>query len=199
MEIKDKIERVKVKDLKFYPDNPRKHSKDQIDKLAKQIKQVGFNQPIIIDEDNQVLVGNGRLEAADFLTMDELPCIRYSELTQLQKKQLILADNKLNDLSDWDNGLLNSWLKELVAGDVDAFFTDSDMVDLDAEIKLDTVENTNLDEERFKVIELVPPEAPRLKERAQFSCPSIEDYKKIKEFFEDGGKLNVKRLLALIE
>lgn len=127
MDIKDKIERVKVADLKYFPDNPRKHSKKQIKQLSDQIKIVGFNQPLIIDELNQVLVGNGRLEAAEFLGMTELPVIKYTDLTLEQKKQLIVADNKLNDNSEWNIEILGDWLNDLTEANLDHYFDPEEM------------------------------------------------------------------------
>jgi len=204
MDIKDKIERVKVQDLKFYPDNPRKHSKEQIEKLAKQIKQVGFNQPIIIDEDNQVMVGNGRLEAADHLNMEELPCIRYSELTQLQKKQLILADNKLNDLSSWDNNLVDTWLRQLSEADMDAYFdvnfddlenTYSDKIQIPtyepSEIKPDVDKLVNMKKVKFLIEEINNSDVPAdVKEFLRLAAyrHAVFSYKDIASFYANSDK-----------
>ena len=128
--VKSEIEHVSINELKFFPDNPRVHTPAQIEKLAQQIKDVGFNQPIIIDEDNQVMVGNGRLEAAQSLDMQTLPCIRYKDLSPQQKKQLIVADNKLNDLSEWDYELLGDWFNDLNEANLDSYFTNKEMTDI---------------------------------------------------------------------
>lgn len=142
MELKDKIIRRKVQELKYYPDNPRKHSIKQIEDLSKQIDLVGFNQPIIIDENNQVLVGNGRLEAADKLSMDEISCIVYTnedikKIAKLKnttpeniKKQMIIADNKLNDNSGWDDDTLGDWLNELTEANLDTYFDPNEMTEI---------------------------------------------------------------------
>lgn len=88
-----------------YEKNNKKHTKTQIDKLKQSIEEFGFTSPILLDENNVVVAGHGRLKAAKELEMDKVPCYYVTGLTDLQLKALRIADNKLADLAetDWDN------------------------------------------------------------------------------------------------
>lgn len=112
MIIRDKIELVNIKSITPYDKNAKLHSQDQIDKLANVISQYGWDQPIVIDENNIIIKGHGRLEAAKKLGLQSVPIIRVSDLTTAQKKALRLADNKLAE-SNWDDNLLKLDLEEL--------------------------------------------------------------------------------------
>lgn len=97
--------------IKPYGKNAKKHPKKQIEQVAASIKEFGFNQPIVVDKENVVIVGHGRLEAAIELGMTDVPVIQV-DLTTEQAKAYRLADNKLNE-SDWDMDLVIQELKEL--------------------------------------------------------------------------------------
>ena len=100
-------------DIKPFKDNPRLHSKEQIQQIANSIKQFGFRIPISIDENNTILAGHGRYRAAQMLGFDEIPCIKQKDLTPTQKKAFIIADNKITLNSTWDIDLLWGQVKEL--------------------------------------------------------------------------------------
>lgn len=125
-----KIENVKIEELKAYEKNAKKHPEDQITKIAASIKEFGFNQPLVIDKDGEVIVGHGRLLAATKLGLKELPCIRATELTDPQIKAYRLADNKLNE-SGWDMREAVEELKELQTLGVDITLTGFDLIDLE--------------------------------------------------------------------
>src|SRR3990167_2454248 len=95
-----KTEKRKVAELKPYPKNAKKHPKKQIEQIAASIKEFGFNQPVVIDKQNIIIVGHGRYEAAKLLKLEEVPTIMV-DLTDEQARAYRLADNKLNE-SDWD-------------------------------------------------------------------------------------------------
>lgn len=97
--------------LKPYEKNAKKHPKKQIEQVAASIKEFGFNQPIVVDKNNVVIVGHGRLEAAKLLGLTDVP-VTVVDLTEEQAKSYRLADNKLNE-SEWDMGLVIEELKEL--------------------------------------------------------------------------------------
>lgn len=103
----------KVKDLKPYARNSRKHPNKQIETLVKSIKENGFTSVLVVDEHNTVLSGHGRLEAAKRLCMDELPCIVVSNWTEQQKKQYVISDNQIGLMSEWDNDILASEIESL--------------------------------------------------------------------------------------
>lgn len=114
------IENMKVKDLKPYEKNAKKHDKTQIANVAESIKRFGFAQPLVVDKDNVLIIGHCRLLAAKQLKLREVPVVRMDDLTEEQVKQLRLLDNKLNE-SDWDIDLLMDEVGEL---DFDGFDLD---------------------------------------------------------------------------
>ena len=103
----------KVVDLIPYVNNARTHDDAQITQIASSIKEFGFNSPVLVDGDNGIIAGHGRVMAAKKLGLDELPTIELKHLTKTQKKAYILADNRLALNSGWDNDLLALELGEL--------------------------------------------------------------------------------------
>lgn len=103
---------IKIEEISPYPKNAKKHPKEQINKISDSIKEFGFNQPIVVDKNNVIIVGHGRYEAAKKLGLEEVPILKAENLTKAQVKAYRLADNKLNE-SDWDMGLVIEELKEL--------------------------------------------------------------------------------------
>jgi ParB-like chromosome segregation protein Spo0J len=96
-----------------YINNARTHPEEQITQIASSIKEFGFNQPILIDADNGVIAGHGRLLAAKKLELDKVPCIRLEHLTEAQKKAYILADNRIAMNSSWDFELLKMEVEDI--------------------------------------------------------------------------------------
>lgn len=103
----------RVADLKPDPKNPRTHSPQQIRKLGRNISKLGFNVPLLVDKDNRVIAGHGRLLACKQLGITEVPTISLAHLTPEQAKALQIADNRLCELGTWDDKLLGDTLKEL--------------------------------------------------------------------------------------
>lgn len=103
--------------LKPWAKNARTHSKKQIRQLAASITEFGFTNPILIDNDNTVLAGHGRLAAAMLLSMRSVPCVRLETMTPAQKRAYVIADNKLALNAGWDEDLLAEELKGLLADD----------------------------------------------------------------------------------
>jgi hypothetical protein len=108
-----KIEMVAVKDLIPYATNARTHSDEQVEQLARCITEFGFNNPVLIDPDNGIIAGHGRLLAAVKLGMNKIPCIRLSHLSEVQKRAFIIADNKMPELAGWNDELLAAELERL--------------------------------------------------------------------------------------
>ena len=113
------LERISIHDLKPWERNARTHSKKQIAQLAESIKTFGFTNPVLIDGENTILAGHGRVEAARKLKMDKVPCIRLEHMTPAQKRAYVLADNKLALNAGWDEELLAEELKCLLDLDLD--------------------------------------------------------------------------------
>ena len=107
------IEYLAIEDLTPYEKNARTHDENQIEKLKNSLEEFGFINPVIIDENNMILVGHGRIMGAKELGIKTVPCIRIKYLTEDQKKAYILADNKLSDLGGWDLDLLNEELASI--------------------------------------------------------------------------------------
>ena len=96
------IEQLKVGDLIPYVNNSRTHSDEQVMQVASSIKEFGFTNPILIDDDSGIIAGHGRLMAAKKLGLDEVPCIRLGHLSEAQRKAYVIADNQLALNSGWD-------------------------------------------------------------------------------------------------
>jgi hypothetical protein len=108
-----KITQKKVADLIPYVNNSRTHSDEQVAQIAASIKEFGWTNPILVDGENGIIAGHGRLLAARKLSYKEVPTIELSDLTETQKKAYIIADNKLALNADWDNEMLALELGEL--------------------------------------------------------------------------------------
>jgi DNA modification methylase len=107
------ITQRKTADLIPYVNNARTHSEQQVLQIAASIKEFGFNSPVLVDGENGIIAGHGRVLAAKKLGLDEVPTIELKHLTKTQKKAYILADNRLALNSGWDNDLLALELGEL--------------------------------------------------------------------------------------
>ena len=102
-----------------YARNSRTHSDEQIAQIAASIKEFGFLNPVIIDGDNGIIAGHGRVMAAQKLGIKELPCIEASHLTDVQRRAYIIADNKLALNSEWDESILMDEINALLEFDFD--------------------------------------------------------------------------------
>lgn len=107
-----------IKDLKPYKKNAKKHTKEQVEKIANSIKEFGFTQPVIIDKNMEVVAGHGRILGAKKAGLKNVPTVMLEELTEEQIKAYRLVDNKLNE-SEWDTELLNEELTELFENGID--------------------------------------------------------------------------------
>ena len=113
------------------PRNPRVHSKRQVAQIARSMEEFGFVNPIIIDETGKIIAGHGRLQAAQLLGLQSLPSIRLRGLSELQKRTLLIADNKIAENAAWDRELLARELEALVSLDVDLELTGFEVADFD--------------------------------------------------------------------
>ena len=123
------IKMIDTAELIPYENNPRIND-GAIDAVVNSIKEFGFQQPIVIDKNNVIIVGHTRYKAALQLELDRVPCVVASELTEGQIRAYRLADNKTNELALWDYDKLIEELEAIIADDIDldmqAFgFTDS--------------------------------------------------------------------------
>lgn len=127
------IEQISIEELLPYAKNSRTHSDEQTAQIAASIKEFGFTNPVLIDNENQIIAGHGRILAARKLKMKEVPCIRLGYLTETQKKAYVIADNKLALNSGWDEELLALEIADLKDEDFDISllgFSDDELADL---------------------------------------------------------------------
>ena len=109
-----KIETVNIEQLKPYKNNAKIHSPDQISQIADSIHQFGFVNPILIDEHGEIIAGHGRFEAAKILNLSQVPVIRIGHLTDVQKRKLRIADNRISENGGgWNADILNIEISEL--------------------------------------------------------------------------------------
>src|ERR1700722_7544261 len=104
---------IAIADLIPAPHNARKHSRAQVRAIARSIEAFGFNAPVLIDKNRQIVAGHGRYEASKLLELTQVPVIFLHHLSETQAKAYQLADNKLSDRSTFDDGKVAVQLKEL--------------------------------------------------------------------------------------
>jgi hypothetical protein len=107
------IDQTPTDELVPYKNNPRTHSATQLERLVNSLKEFGFTNPILIDEDNNVIAGHGRLQAAIIAGFKTVPTITLDHLTPEQRRAYVIADNQLALNSGWDDELLQAELKAL--------------------------------------------------------------------------------------
>ncbi len=140
-----KIEYLPVDLLKPYERNARIHNPEDVDAICESIKEFGFDDPIGIWSDRNVIVeGHGRLMAAKKLGMTEVPCIRLDHLTDEQRRAYALAHNRTAELSEWDNAM-----KQLEVMNI----TDIDMTKVGFVDDLEDEEDDGTDQSPEKSIE----------------------------------------------
>lgn len=148
IEFQTDVKMVDIKSIKPYANNAKKHPKEQIEKLAKHIADIGWDQPIVVDEDNFILKGHGRLLAAKKLGLEKIPVIKKLGLTEQQKKVVRIADNKIAE-SEWDYSFLKDdleFLKDLNLLDLN--FTSSEIE------KIFDLKEKNVDEKEINLDDL---------------------------------------------
>ena len=114
-----KIQMTTISDLKPWATNARTHSKKQVRQIAESIQTFGFTNPILIDDEQTILAGHGRIAAAKSLGMASVPCVKLSHMSPEQKRAYVLTDNKLALNAGWDEDILAGELEALLSLDLD--------------------------------------------------------------------------------
>jgi len=140
-----KIENLKTADLIPYDRNSRTHDEHQVSQIAGSIREFSFTNPVLIDAENGIIAGHGRVMAAQVLGLDKVPCIRLSHLTETQKRAYIIADNKMALNSGWDETMLGLELADLRELDFDLNLTGFSEEELGS-FDIDESEMPNLDD-----------------------------------------------------
>jgi DNA modification methylase len=141
---------MSIGSIKPHPRNPRRHSREQIRAIARSIEAFGFNAPVMLDKDHQIVAGHGRYEAARLLGLTEVPVVSLEHLSPTQATAYMLADNKLTDRSSWDDAALAVHLKELseLALDFEVEATGFELAEIDFRIQsLDERDGAEKDDE----------------------------------------------------
>ena len=113
------IQNIKLTDIRAYKNNPKLHNRAQVAKIRESIREFGFINPVLLDENLEIIAGHGRVAAAQCAGMTEVPAIILSHLTEAQKRAYRIADNKLTELGKWSIELLNLEFSELSNLDLD--------------------------------------------------------------------------------
>ena len=142
------IEYLPATELKTYANNAKIHTAEQIEQIKKSIQEFGFNDPIAVWKDNEIIEGHGRLIAALELGIEELPIIRLDNLTDEQRRAYTLVHNKLTMNTDFDFDILNIELDDIV---------DIDMSEFDFELNDDYVNHVETNKSALEDRFIVPP------------------------------------------
>ena len=151
-------------DLTPYARNARTHSPEQVAQIAGSIREFGFTNPILTDENGTIIAGHGRLAAAQKLGLEKVPCITIAGLTDTQRRALILADTRLAETAGWDAEMLRVELEELTEAGADL-----DLIGFDEESLNELIGGLGQ-----RDLGEVPADFPVVDEsvETQFCCPS---------------------------
>jgi ParB-like chromosome segregation protein Spo0J len=117
--------------LRPYSRNSRTHSKKQIRQIADSIRKFGFTNPVLISDDDEIIAGHGRVEAAKLLRMQSVPTLRLSHLDAPQRRAYLIADNKLALNAGWDREVLAIELQALIDLEFDVEITGFSLAEID--------------------------------------------------------------------
>lgn len=144
-----KITDVSIKEIKPYHDNPRVND-EAISVVKKSLSEYGFQQPLVVDKNNIIIVGHTRFAAAVELGFESVPCFITDNLSEDQIKAYRIMDNKSAEFASWNYGLLTKEMTDLLEQDFDldlTGFTDEELLDLGLDINLDDFEEEGLTDE----------------------------------------------------
>src|SRR3954466_1806939 len=117
------IQLQSISTLRPYARNARTHSKKQVRQIATSIERFGFTNPVLISDDNEIIAGHGRVEAAKLLALPSVPTLRLAHLSPAQRRAYVIADNKLALNAGWDREMLAIELQALIDLDFDVELT----------------------------------------------------------------------------
>ena len=156
MHMTERLEKRKISELIPYANNARTHSPAQIELLRRSLREFGFVAPVLIDGAGNVIAGHGRIEAAKAEGIEEAPCVLVEHLTDAQRRAYILADNRLAELSTWDDVVRDAELLRLRGEGVDLTLTGFEDGEISVEDEAD-VDPADIHEDSF---DEAPPDEP---------------------------------------
>ncbi len=150
-----KVQTINIKDIKPYAKNPRNNDSG-VDAVARSIKEFNWQQPIVVDKNYVIIVGHTRYKAAKKLNLKKVPIVVADNLSDEQVKAYRLADNKTNELTDWNMDLLNVELDGILDIDMTDFgFDESNMkLEGNSEVEEDEVDEKLPEEPKSKLGQL---------------------------------------------
>lgn len=159
------IEELATDELLPYARNSRTHSAEQVAQIAASIKEFGFTNPVLVDADNSIIAGHGRVMAARRLSLKVVPCIRLTHLTEAQKRAYVIADNKLALNAGWDDEMLALEIGDLKNEDFNLSllgFDDDELKGLSKQL-VDEVEKISEEEKYTRKVDapIYKPEGPK--------------------------------------
>lgn len=154
------VQYVPVSDIHGYDKNAKTHPENQLQQIAQSIRKFGFNNPVLISDDGEIIAGHGRFAAAKMMGLEKIPVIRLTHLSEAQKKAYRLADNKIAENGGWNVELLKLELTDLeVSCDgveiTDTGFTTLEIDGLFAE-KPEKATDTKKADEKTNAVPFVP-------------------------------------------
>jgi hypothetical protein len=149
VELSKEIIIKRLADLKPHPKNPRRHPDSLIKKLVSSIETYGFTSPALIDADGRILAGHARCRAAEKMGLTEVPTITLP-LTGAAADAYVIVDNKLNELSEWDEAVLADLISDIDGAGFDVELTGFDIDEIDALLSPNGCKEDNFDEEKAK-------------------------------------------------
>lgn len=177
----------KLEELKPYDNNPRNND-NAVDYVANSIKRFGFKVPLVIDKNNEIVTGHTRYKASKLLGLTEVPCIVADDLTPKQIQAFRIADNKTNDMAEWNDDLLSIELKDVLE-DID--MTEFGFGDFELSMLLDDMEPEQYDKD---LIEQYSSSADQFlaNKRTIITYKTDEEFEFLKKLFkEDKEELKV--------
>jgi len=149
------IEHIAIGEIMSYAKNAKNHPEHQVQQIARSIKEFGFNNPILVDDKNEIVAGHGRLMAAQIVGLDTVPVIRLAHLSETQKRAYRLADNKIAENGGWNEDILKLELSELEAiCDFDIQLSGFSTLEID--VKLDEKSDKNKVDEKGNAVPFIP-------------------------------------------
>ncbi len=141
------IDNTKIASLRPYKRNARTHSDKQIHQIAASIEAFGFTNPVLIDADNTIIAGHGRVEASKQLKLSTVPTIRLEHLSEVQLRAYVLADNRLAESAGWDDNVLAIELQHLSEIDLDFSIEVTGFETAEIDFLLEDVHNADASED----------------------------------------------------
>jgi ParB-like chromosome segregation protein Spo0J len=180
-----KIEQLDIEKLIPYANNARTHDDAQVAQIAASIREFGFNNPVLIDEQSTIIAGHGRVLAARKLDLLKVPCIRLNHLSDTQRKAYVLADNKIALNSGWDEQLLKIEIENLIENEFDIDLTGFDP----SEIQFKEIDYSILDDASDSINEQIDDMTAGVRKAIQieFEPQDYAEAQELVKYWRDAG------------